>query len=63
MRVEHWVYTIPLRLRSLFRRTQVDRELQEELQDHLELQIKENISRGMSAQEARVTQPCALSVV
>jgi len=62
MRFEHWVYTLPLRLRSLFRRTQVDRELQEELQDHLELQIKENISRGMPAEEA-VTQPCALSAV
>jgi len=53
MRFEHWVYTLPLRLRSLFRRTQVDRELQEELQDHLEMQIKENISRGMSLGEAR----------
>lgn len=53
MRLEQWVYTLPLRLRSLFRRTQVDRELREELQDHLEAQIKENISRGMSPEEAR----------
>jgi macrolide transport system ATP-binding/permease protein len=53
VRFEHWVYTLPLRLRSLFRRTQVDRELREELQDHLEAQINENISRGMSPEEAR----------
>ena len=35
MRIEHWVYTIPLRLPSLFRRRQVERELEEELQSHL----------------------------
>jgi hypothetical protein len=27
MRFEHWFYTLPLRLRSLFRRAQVEREL------------------------------------
>ena len=26
MRLEHWIYTIPLRLRSLRRRNQVERE-------------------------------------
>ncbi|HLK62869.1 MAG TPA: ABC transporter permease [Bryobacteraceae bacterium] len=36
MRVEHWVYTIPLRLRSLFRRSRVEQELDEELRFHLE---------------------------
>jgi hypothetical protein len=35
MRPEHWLYTIPLRLRSLFRRTQADQELDDELRDHL----------------------------
>jgi len=29
MRFEHWLYTLPLRLRSLFRRAQVERELDE----------------------------------
>ena len=41
MRMEHWVYTIPLRLRSLFRRRQVDRDLDEELQYHVERKTEE----------------------
>ncbi len=36
MRPGHWLFTIPLRLRSLFRRAQADQELDEELRDHLE---------------------------
>ena len=35
MRPEHWLYTIPLRVRSLFRWAQVDRELDDELRDHI----------------------------
>ena len=31
MRLERWILIIPLRLRSLFRREDVDRELDEEL--------------------------------
>src|SRR5262250_1382060 len=53
MRFEHWFYAIPLRLRSLFRRNQVESELDEEIRYHLELQIEENIASGMSAEEAR----------
>ncbi len=53
MRVEHWVYTVPLRLRSLLRRRQVERELDEELRYHLERQVEEYVARGMSANEAR----------
>jgi hypothetical protein len=37
MRPEHWLYTIPLRLRSLFRWAQADQELDDELRDHLQL--------------------------
>ena len=59
---EHWVYTVPLRLRSLFRRKHVEQELQDELRDHLEQQIKENVARGMTAEEAR-SQPCTPSAV
>jgi len=36
MRLEHWLYTIPMRLRSLFRRRQMDQELEGELRDHVE---------------------------
>jgi putative ABC transport system permease protein len=53
MRFEHWFYTLPLRLRSLFRRAQVERELDEELQYHLERQIEEHLAKGMTAEEAR----------
>ena len=53
MGFEQWIYTVPLRLRSLFRRTQVDRELREELRDHLDRQIRENLERGMSPEDAR----------
>lgn len=53
MRFELWYHKLPLRLRSLFRRAQVDHELQEEIQDHLEKQIQANIARGMLPDEAR----------
>ena len=53
MRPQHWLYTIPLRLRSLFRRRHVERELNEELQFHLEQKIEEGIANGLSPKEAR----------
>src|SRR5580700_9538546 len=53
MRPQHWLYTIPLRLRSLFRRRNVEQELSEELQFHLEHKIEEGIARGLSPKEAR----------
>src|SRR5262244_455515 len=53
MRFEHWFYTLPLRLRSLFRRARVERELDEELQYHLERQIEENLAKGLTPEEAR----------
>jgi predicted permease len=53
VRGEQWLYTIPLRLRSLFRRRQADQELDDELRDHIERKTEENIAKGMSAEEAR----------
>ncbi|HKQ08087.1 MAG TPA: ABC transporter permease [Blastocatellia bacterium] len=53
MRLQHWFYTLPLRLRSLLRHRQVEQELDEELRYHLDRQIEENLARGMNAQEAR----------
>jgi hypothetical protein len=41
MNPEHWVYTIPLRLRSVFRRAEVEQELDEELRFHRELQARQ----------------------
>ncbi len=41
------------RIRSLFRKAPLDRELKEEMASHLEMAVEENIKRGMSVQEAR----------
>ena len=52
MRAEHWLFTIPLRLRSLFRRAQADQELDDELRDHLERKAEEYVAQGMTQEEA-----------
>src|SRR5206468_12315413 len=52
MRPEHWLFTIPLRLRSLFRRAQADQELDDELRDHLERKTEEYVAQGMAQGEA-----------
>src|ERR1700746_1931918 len=53
MRPEHWLYTIPLRLRSLFHRRQADQGLDDELRDHLERKTEEYVAQGMTQEEAR----------
>ncbi len=53
MRMEHWWFTAPLRLRSIFRRRRVEGDLEEELQFHLEHKIEEGIAEGLSPEEAR----------
>jgi predicted permease len=53
MRPEHWLYTIPLRLRSLFRFDRTEQELDDEIRFHLDQQIEENIANGMTPKEAR----------
>jgi predicted permease len=63
MRFERWFYALPLRLRSLFRRTQVDLELREEIREHLEQQVKENLAKGMPPEEARYSALRALGGV
>jgi hypothetical protein len=60
MNFEQWLYTLPLRLRLRFRRKQVDQELNDELRDHLEQQIKDNVARGMSPEDARYRATRAL---
>jgi putative ABC transport system permease protein len=54
MRLEHWFYTIPLRLRTLFRRRQVEQDLDDELQYHLERKIEEYIAKGQTPGQARL---------
>ena len=53
MRIKNWFYTVPLQLRSLFRRRQVEQELDEELRYHIDRQTEENIAKGMTPEEAR----------
>jgi len=53
MRAKHWFYTLPLRLRSLFRRDHVEHELSEELQFHLDQKTRVYLAAGLSSEEAR----------
>ena len=53
MSFEQWLYTVPLRLRSLLFSKRVDQELNDELRDHVELQTQENMARGLSPEAAR----------
>src|SRR6185437_1821627 len=53
MRFEHWLYTIPIRLRSLFRRNRIEQELDEELRFHLEQRIEQEIADGKKLEQAR----------
>jgi predicted permease len=48
-----WLYKLPLRLRSLFRKSRVEQDLSEELHFHLEKLTEEKVGQGMSAKEAR----------
>jgi hypothetical protein len=42
-----WIYKIPLRLRSLFRKSRVEQGLSDEMQFHLEKLTEENVASGM----------------
>ena len=53
MRIERWLYTLPLRLRSVFRRRRLEQELDEELRYHIDRHIEQLVSRGAPAAEAR----------
>ena len=53
MRPRQWIYTVPLRLRSIFHRRLADQELDEELRYHVECKTRENIAKGMTPQAAR----------
>ncbi|MBI2149337.1 MAG: ABC transporter permease [Acidobacteria bacterium] len=53
MRIGRWFHTLPLRLRSLFRRNRVEQELDEEMRYHLNRQIETNIAQGLTREEAR----------
>jgi predicted permease len=47
-----WIYKLPLRLRSLFRKSRVEKESTEELRFHLEKLIEEKVAQGMTPEKA-----------
>ena len=47
-----WIYKLPLRLRSLFRKNRVEQELTEELRFHLEKLTEEKVAGGTTPEEA-----------
>ncbi len=49
-----WIRVLLNRCGSLFRRSKLDADLNEELRTHIDLAIHENLQRGMSAEQARV---------
>jgi predicted permease len=53
MHVERWLDIVRLRLRSLLRRGAVERELDSELQFHLDQEVERNIRLGMAPAAAR----------
>ncbi len=48
-----WFTSLPLRLRALLRRDELDSELNEELAYHLDRQTETGIARGLSPEDAR----------
>src|SRR5437016_248017 len=48
-----WFRQMTLRLRTLFQRTRVERELAEEFQFHIEQRVELEIAKGLSPEEAR----------
>ncbi len=53
MDAPRWVEQVRLRLTMLFQRSRAAARLDQELRDHLERQIQENMIAGMNAEEAR----------
>jgi putative ABC transport system permease protein len=48
-----WIYKIPLRIRSLFRKSRAEQDLSDELRFHLEKLTEEYVAKGIAPQEAR----------
>lgn len=53
MRIEHWRYAVPLWVRGLFRRRAVEREMDDEIRNHIESQTAANVACGMTPDDAR----------
>jgi putative ABC transport system permease protein len=53
MRLQRWLLTVPLRLRSLLRRSAVERDLADEIEDYLERGTAAGMATGLSREDAR----------
>src|SRR5260370_26617669 len=53
MKIQRLLYTVPLWFKSIFRSSEVEREMNEELRFHLEYKIEEGVANGLSPQQAR----------
>jgi predicted permease len=61
--VNRWFHLVQMRLRALFRRSRVERDLVREIAFHLERQAEENIAQGMLPEDARLAAKRALDGV
>jgi predicted permease len=61
--VSRLFHLVRMRLRALLRRSRVERDLNRELNFHLENQIQEYIARGMTPEDARIAAKRALDGV
>jgi predicted permease len=48
-----WLRVFIHRLRGIFLKRRLERDLEEEIRSHLEMQIEENVRQGMNSEEAR----------
>ena len=63
MRLLRLLYIVPLRLWSLFRRDQVEQNLEDEFRDHLERRIEADVARSITPEDARYAALRALGGV
>ncbi len=49
----NWRNKLQLRLRALFAKRQLDKDMDEEMRSHIDMRIQENINAGMNPEEAR----------
>src|SRR3954470_10466340 len=52
MRIERWLSTLPLKIRELFRRRQIEQELDEEIRYHLDRKIEQHVAQGLTPADA-----------
>ena len=53
MRLWRLLSTLPLRLRSVFRRDRVEQDLDDEIRDHIDRRVAEDVARGVAPEQAR----------